>query len=122
MGAEVSESRAMNRTLPIAAALLAASLSLPAAASPATTLDGLPVCDSPENLRAFTTAVMQKDAAAQLDLVYSCFIMAGGETVDVIEELPSDSPVARVVKIRITSRQRGAAEGYTLNIGLRMQP
>ncbi len=49
--------------------------------------------------------------------VTGCGMLKGGLKVVVLEDLPSDSKIAHVVKIRVFNA-RGSRVGYTLSLGL----
>lgn len=99
------------------------SVASPAFAGDLFTTDGMPVCDSPEHLREFLMAGLQRDERWIHELAENCPTVNGGLKAVIIEDLPSDTDAMHVVKIRVFSpRGKGSATGYAVNIGLRDKP
>jgi hypothetical protein len=120
---------------PPAATIVHASPEKPVAAIPAQdpskndftstglfTTDGMPVCDSPDHLREFLLAAVQHDERWIRELKQDCPSVIGGAKVTIIEDLPSESDIAHVVRIRVFGLKAGSATGYTLNIALTNSP
>ncbi len=77
---------------------------------------GQPFCTEQSELQEFMLAMLQKDIA-WMKALQSCRIIKAGLKVAVIEDLPSDSDIGHVVKIRAFG-SGGSLVGYTLSIGL----
>jgi hypothetical protein len=107
----------------IAGVLAFLALSSPVKAGDLYTTPGMPLCDTPEHLKEFLLAAIQHDERWAQELAADCPTVNVGLKAAIIEELPSDSDVLHVVKIRIFSPYRkGSATGYAVNVGLTDAP
>jgi hypothetical protein len=83
-----------------------------------TTSPGQPLCDTPEHLQEWILAAVQHDDRWIKELSRSCTSAAGGSKIVIIEDLPSDSDIGHVVKVRVFGKTSGSVVGYTVSIGL----
>jgi hypothetical protein len=77
---------------------------------------GQPICVEPGDLMEYLMAGIKQDNQ-WAQQVSGCGMLKGGLKIVILEDLPSDSEIAHVVKIRVFSAQ-GSAVGYTLSLGL----
>jgi hypothetical protein len=78
---------------------------------------GQPMCVDPDDLLEYLMAGIKQDNQ-WAQQVKGCGMLKGGLKVVVIEDLPSDSDISHVVKIRVFNA-KGSGVGYTLSLGLR---
>jgi hypothetical protein len=87
------------------------------------TTPGMPVCDTPEHLKEYLLAAVNRDQQWARELGEDCPTVKGGLKAVIIEDLPSDSDVLHVIKIRVFSPYgKGSATGYAVNVGLTESP
>jgi hypothetical protein len=79
--------------------------------------EGQPICLEPGDLYEYLMAGLKKDKQWSQQ-VTGCTMLKGGLKVIVLDDLPSDSEIAHVVKIRAFSA-KGSGVGYTLSVGLK---
>ena len=77
---------------------------------------GQPVCDDEAALREYLAAMLNQDREA-MEQVDGCAMLRPGLRVAVLEDVPSDSPLGHVVKIRAFG-SHSSVVGYTLSFGL----
>jgi hypothetical protein len=77
---------------------------------------GQPLCDDEAALRGYLAAMLNQDSEA-MEQVGGCGMLKPGLRVVVLEDVPSNSTLAHIVKIRVFG-SHGSAVGYTLNFGL----
>jgi len=82
-----------------------------------TSPNGQPFCDTSENLQEYVLAAFKGDSEWIATLKAHCTTLKGGIKIRVIEDIPSDSPIGHVVKIRLIVKNISAL-GYTLSVGL----
>jgi hypothetical protein len=105
----------------LAVAFLA--LSSPAIAGDLYTMPSIPLCDTPEHLKEYLLAAFKHDERWVHELADACPTINGGLKAAIIEDLPSESSVMHVVKVRVFSPyEKGSATGYTVNLGLTEAP
>jgi hypothetical protein len=78
---------------------------------------GQPLCNAPSDLKEYLIAAVKRDQQ-WLDQVDSCFMLKAGIKIVVLEDLPSDSDIMHIVKVRAFGTKKGSVTGYTLNVGL----
>jgi hypothetical protein len=81
------------------------------------TSPGQPFCFQIDQLKEYLLAGVNNDQRWMKEL--DCYPIVGGAKVTIIEEYPSDSDIAHVVKVRIFSPSgKGSVVGYTLSLGI----
>ena len=78
--------------------------------------EGQPICVKPEDLTEYLMAGFKQDSQ-WIQQIKGCGMLKGGLKVVVLEDFPSDSELAHVVKIRAFGTT-GSAIGYTISLGL----
>jgi hypothetical protein len=78
---------------------------------------GQPICTDLDSLKEFLMAGIKQDRQ-WIQQVDGCAMLKGGLKVVVLEDLPSETEIMHVVKIRAFNA-RGSGIGYTISIGLR---
>ena len=78
---------------------------------------GQPMCADQESLFEYMLAAVNQDNQ-WAQQVKGCTMLKAGLKVVVLEDVPSDSEIAHVVKIRVFIARGSSAVGYTLSVGL----
>src|SRR4051794_9769152 len=77
---------------------------------------GQPLCDDEAALREYLAAMLNQDKEA-MEQIEGCAMLKPGLRVAVLGDVPSDSKLAHIVKIRVFG-PNSSAVGYTLSFGL----
>ncbi|WP_336492903.1 hypothetical protein [Methylobacterium nigriterrae] len=77
---------------------------------------GQPLCDDEAALRGYLAAMLNQDKEA-MKQVAGCAMLKPGLRVVVLQDVPSASKLAHIVRIRAFG-QHSSAVGYTLSFGL----
>lgn len=77
---------------------------------------GQPFCDSVDDLQEYMVAALSGNSS-WVGKVKHCVLLGPGPKMFVIDDLPSDSAIGHVVKVRVIFKGQSAV-GYTLSLGL----